>query len=409
LGAYSRTKGECMLGRIYADAKCPRCGSTLKSIEPQGMTCKNPACSKCGPAWYKDRCRVVFDNRSYWHETYREAYKLLSRLRSEVDKGSYDRRDYLSRDKPLSFSSLAWAWLDHKAKIIKPDSLKPLRMALTRATAAWGERNIKTIAYADVDDLLQGPLLDGMSPKSKKHTLDTLKQLWAWAVDRLDIPPMRKWPKLGHVEMAFRQTVDLETQEAILDDIKAHEPFRVWLCARWLATYIAVRPGEMRSLTEGQVDRVMGRLVIPYPKEKRAKIIPLTKEDIQILKGMPLAFDPAMPFFRHESKGALGGKALGHSQLYRAWKRACERLGVEGVSIYPGTKHSTACGLRAVATPEEIKALTLHSTGAAFNRYFMTGGEDYRELAGRRQQVCKNLASKKAASGDSQVIDFSKK
>ncbi len=51
---------------------------------------------------------------------------------------------------------------------------------------------------------------------------------------------------------------------------------------------------------------------------------------------------------------------------------ACGRLEIEGVSLYPGTKHSTACGLREVATPEEIKAMTLHGTGAAFHRYFMT-------------------------------------
>ena len=397
-----------MFGRIYANTKCPKCGSTLKSIEPLGMTCKNTSCPKSGPTWYKDRCRVVFDNHSYWADTYREAYKLLSRLRSEVDKGSYDRRDYLTRNRPLSFDKLAWAWVDAKAKDLKPDSVKPLRLAVRRAAEAWGERNIKTITYADVDDLLQSAALRRLAPKSRKHTLDALKQLWAWAVDRLDIPPMRKWPRLGYVEMAFRQTVDLETQEAIIQSIKEHEPFRVWLCIKWLATYIAIRPGEMRSLTEGQVDRLVGRLILPHPKEKRAKIIPLTHEDIELVRSLPLAFDQTAYFFRHETGQKWRGKPYGPECLGRAWSRACARLGVEGVPLYPGTKHSTACGLRAVATPEEIKALTLHSTGAAFNRYFMTGGEDYRELATRRQKVCKNLASANQASIGSQVIDFTK-
>lgn len=113
---------------------------------------------------------------------------------------------------------------------------------------------------------------------------------------------------------------------------------------------------------------------------------------IRVGRSTTLAMDdeievPAAPFFRHETGEKWRGKAFGHDCLYRAWKRACMRLGVKGVSLYPGTKHSTACGLREVATPEEIKAMTLHSTSAAFHRYFMTGGNDHRELSSRRQKL----------------------
>ena len=151
------------------------------------------------------------------------------------------------------------------------------------------------------------------SPKTKLNVLNALKSFWQWAVDRYDVPPLRKWPSVGPVEMAFRETVDRSTQEDIINNIKAHEPFRVWLCIKWLATYIAVRTGEMRGLTEGQVDRRQGKLIIPRPKEKRPKIIPLILEDIEIIRGLPLAFDPAMPFFRNESSSSgvqLGGGVL---------------------------------------------------------------------------------------------------
>ncbi|MCL2029408.1 MAG: hypothetical protein FWG97_03220, partial [Deltaproteobacteria bacterium] len=195
---------------------------------------------------------------------------------------------------------------------------------------------------------------------------------------------------IGHVEMAFRDTVDISTQEAIINDIKEHEPFRVWLCIKWLATYIAVRPGEMRSLTEGHVDRARGALIIPHPKEKRAKIIPLTREDIEIVRALPLAFCPDMAFFCHERNikgGTKTGDGLGHNSVYRAWKRACARLGVQGVSLYPGTKHSTAMGLREVLSPEQIRDLSGHSTKSAFERYCHAGGEEKRKSYEIRQTL----------------------
>ena len=404
MGEYLKQMGDCMKGSIQTDLCCPVCGARLKSLEPKGLFC--PAHPE---TVHEGRCRVMFDNVTTRFKTYREAYKVLTRKRSEVDSGTYDARDYQLRSKPLAFDRLAEDWLALKTKTLKPQSMEPLRLAMRRASTAWGASNIKSIGYAQIEDLLTS--LDNLSAKSRKHTLDALKQLWAWVSDRLDIPPLRKWPKVGYVEMAFRETVDIPTQEAILDDIRTHEPLRVWLAVKWLATYIAIRPGEMRGLKEGQVDRARGVLIIPHPKEKRAKVIPLIPEDLEIVRELPLAFDPAMPFFRHEQNngGAKIGRSFGHSVLYESWRRACDRLGIQGVSLYPGTKHSTAMGLRAVATPEEIKSMTLHSTSAAFHRYFQTGGEALRELQSRRKSIAvfdNGLTMKKAATATSQILNF---
>ena len=232
-------------------------------------------------------------------------------------------------------------------------------------------------------------------------------------MDRYDIPPVKKWPKLGYVEMAFRETVDLELQQAIIDDIEKHEPLKVWLGVKWLATYIAIRPGEMRGLTESQVDRRRGILIFPHPKEKRAKVIPLLDDDVEIVRGMAYAFDQSAPFFRHENHGPkLSGHQFSLKVFYHAWKRACGRLGVEGVSVYPGTKHSTAMGLRPVATPEEIKSMTLHSTSQAFHRYFQTSGAMLKELQGRRKALISSdndLITESGSRPRGQVVDFSKK
>jgi len=384
----------CGAGFIHADHKVP--------ISP--LFCPNH------PNISPTRFRAKFGSICRHFDSYKAAEMELVGLNYKKVEGEFDARDYQIKSKPLAFDQLATEWLAVKAKTIKPESLKPLRLGMGRAIDAWGAANIKSIQYAQVEDFING--LENLSPKSRKHTLDALKQFWQWAVDRLEVPPMKKWPKLGHIEMAFRDTVDIPTQEAIIKDIKEHEAFRVWLCIKWLANYIAIRPGEMCSLIEGHVDRQRGALIIPHPKEKRAKVIPLIEADLAIVRALPLAFRPDMPFFRHECGGSLGGKAFGHDLLYRAWKRACVRLGVQGVSLYPGTKHSTAMGYRAIYTPEQIMAMTLHSTGAAFRRYFQTGGEDLKKLLEGRVTLVESdhgLTTKKPTLAKGQIVEFTKK
>ena len=53
------------------------------------------------------------------------------------------------------------------------------------------------------------------------------------------------------------------------------------------------------------------------------------------------------------------------------WDRACKNLGVEGVGLYGGTKHTVATALGQVLTPEEIKrGGTGSRTNKAFDRYY---------------------------------------
>ena len=151
------------------------------------------------------------------------------------------------------------------------------------------------------------------------------------------------------------------------------------------------------------MDRRQGKLIIPRPKEKRPKSIPLILEDIEIIRGLPLAFNPAMPFFRNESSSGgvqLGG--FGSPRLYRAWKRACSRLKIHGVDLYGGTKHSTAMAAREYATFEEVRLMTGHTTNKPFERYFRTEGEALQILYAKRESALQGGEA-------SQVIDFSRK
>lgn len=73
-------------------------------------------------------------------------------------------------------------------------------------------------------------------------------------------------------------------------------------------------------------------------------------------------------------------KAIGQKYLYKWWEKACENLGVEGVDLYGGTRHSSATALKDHLSPEQIKVGTMHSTNKAFERYFQRNSQDAIEV-----------------------------
>jgi len=66
--------------------------------------------------------------------------------------------------------------------------------------------------------------------------------------------------------------------------------------------------------------------------------------------------------------------------FYTWWKRACVNLNIEGVDLYGGTRHSSAIALTNFATPEQIRRATMHSTNAAFERYYQVTADEVRSV-----------------------------
>jgi len=135
------------------------------------------------------------------------------------------------------------------------------------------------------------------------------------------------------------------------------------------------------QVLEEHIDTQNGYIFILHPKTGEFKPVPILEEDIALVKSFPRAF-PKLSFFRHEGgvSGCRPGQAFGEKYFYKWWKRACDNLGIEGVDLYGGTRHSSAIALRKIFSPEQIKQGTMHSTNKAFERYFRIEGEDLRQL-----------------------------
>lgn len=345
-------------------------------------------------------------NITKWFKNREEAERFLTGLRYENDKGTFDLRDY-APGKPLAFSTLSAQYLNQKRRSVKRRSFTNLKRYMAAAVEAWGDANIKSIGYAEIEDLLYS---QNVSDKTRSNMKSCLYNFWTWLRQRrvITLAQFPEFPTIKY-ELAWRNLIDPETQAAVVDEvhrISSDTNIKIWLGIKWLSVYIAIRPGELLNIQEKHIDVHNGLLFIPHPKEKRPKIIPLLDDDIALLKEMPRGL-PDLYFFRHASmgKGTKAGQRFGQRYFYKWWKKACANLGIEGVDLYGGTRHSTATALGKVMSPEQIKVGTMHSTNKAFERYFQGRAQDARQVY-QMAPVQQHFNNQKKSEDKGKLLEF---
>jgi len=364
----------CMNGGIYSDQTCSLCGKRFEDNRRNALVCPEH------PEQQATRFRVYFKSVSKRFKNYNEAFRFLTGLRYETDKGSFDRREY-QKGLPLSFQNLVGQWLEIKKHEIKKSSYTKINGHIEKAIKFWGHKNIKEFKKRDFQLFVNS--LEGLSTKTKHNHLSTVHQFFVSLYDNEDIDQIPRFPKLSFT-LKRRKTTDKKTQFQILDEvwnITHNKDKKIWFAIKLMHTYINCRPGEIRSIKEKDIDLKQKRILIPDPKEKESKFIYLLDEDVEIIKSFPTALDKEMYFFRHTSGkgGTKVGDKCGEKYFTRPWNKACKKLGVEGITLYAGTRHTSATALRHKRTPEQIKAATGHNTTRSFARYFMLDEDDLRE------------------------------
>lgn len=384
-----------MIGGIYSHQKCPICGGTFQDDGRKSLVCPKH------PEQKASKFVIYFRGIFRRFNNYEAAARFLNGLRFKTDEGSFDKRDY-KKDNPLGFSTLADKYLEVKKQTVKPKSFNNLKNYLTRAINNFNGRNIKEICYADLEDFI---LAQDVSDKTRANIKSCLHNFQTWLAKRkiITIHQIPEFPEVKY-ELGYRATISKEIQEAVLNevyDLSYQINPKIWLAIKWLCTYISVRPGELITLKEGEIDPGNGYLFFPHPKEKRHKLVPILEEDVEIIKSFPRGL-PDLPFFRHPGgiKGCREGEPFGQRYLWKWWKKACDNLGIQGVDLYGGTRHSSAKALRQFCSPEEIKRATMHSTNKAFERYFQIESEDLRD-------IYKKTRDKKKNNG--KVLEFKRK
>lgn len=341
-----------------------------------------------------------------WFRGEQEAERFLTRLRYDDDHGQFDPLDWKARS-PYAFGYLAEQYLEEKLAqgLRAPGKVK---LHINRAADYFGESNVKNIKRRDIKAWL-GSL--EVKDKTKANYVSTLANFFKWCVDE-EIIGAHQVPTIPKVEyeLAYRRIISLEVQSQIVDWIAENEDEKVWLAIDMLRTYVALRPGDFRNVREVDVSLQQAALIIwrPTKSKQGRKVVPLIEEHIRAAADFKQRYPahPDMPFFRHHKPNRGGVRPddpWGHEVMYRAWKRACKSLGVEGVDLYGGTRHSSTTALALELGGDEVKKVTQHGSSKAFARYCqaenvatMPATTRLREMQG----VTKVLQLKKESNND---------
>lgn len=384
----------CMKGNIYTSQRCPSCGGVMRHDDRR----HNCVCSSCDIG-ATGGYRVKFGREiSRRFTNYPEAAQFLSGLRFKTAEGSLDKRDYQA-DQPMAFSNQADKWLAIKKKQVCMDTYRVLHRYIQRACAAWGHRNVRTITTGDIEDFL----FDDKTARSDKTRADIrscINQFFTWLEDREGFKKPRI-PKIEY-ELGWRKITDLETQQAILAELDRIAPLKVAFAIELLATYPKLRPDDLRRICEG--DYRDGIITIHNPtKRKNAfkilQLLPVHTESWGILKKRYPAL-PNVKFFRHHHvSGIKNGTPFGKDVLYKWWKKACDNLGIEGLDLYGGTRHTTTTAIATLAGEANAKKASGHLTNKAFERYCQAEDQTAFEMAKlvrkKTGQQVANLKNKK--------------
>jgi integrase len=346
---------------------------------------RNAVCCPDHPEQKASKFIVRFGRKIFKRfASYELASRFLNGIRFKTDENTFDIRDY-QRDNPLGFSNLVDKYLEMKSQIIKPGSVTHVRGDLNKAKQWWGFTNIKEIHYAEIEDFLLGQ--KDIRGKTRHNIKANLHALFMWLVKRQIIrkDQLPDFPVISF-ELGWRATISKDTQDLILDEVKrisSANP-RIYLAIRMLCTYVSVRPGEILGILEQDVFLDRGFMLIRDHKTmkhaKAPKEVPLLDEDVEALRSLPRGF-PMSPLFRRDKGGGgrHSGTPFGNHLLYNVWKQACANLGIAGIDLYGGTRHTTLQFLRQHMSTEDVKRLTQHSTNKALDRYIEIQHQELRD------------------------------
>lgn len=380
-----------MKGNIYTSQRCPSCGGKMLHDERK----HNCVCSKCNIG-ASGGYRVKFGRDiSKRFNNYPEAAQFLSGLRFKTVEGSLDKRDY-QKENPLGFTTQALKWLSIKEKQVCKSTYKNLYRYVQKAAEVFAQTNIKQISNGDVEDFIYADKT-AKSEKTRHDLANVLRQFFKWVAAREEIR-VPLVPQVSY-ELGWRKITDLDTQQAILDEVKRIAPAKVAFGIELLATYPKLRPADLRRIVEG--DYRDGTIIIKNPTKRKNtfKVLQLLPEHSSLWERFQTEA-PALPyvkFFRHgKTKGAAAGSAYGRDTFAAWWKKACANIGIKDLDLYGGTRHTTTTAIATMAGHENAKKASGHLTNKAFDRYCQAEDTTAFEMA-------------KMIKGRSQVVDLKKK
>lgn len=251
------------------------------------------------------------------------------------------------------------------------------------------DTNVKYINSADIDEFLFN--LPDISEKTRSNYKSTLSDFWT-QLKKWKIISLSQLPDFSEIEidvdLGYRNFTTWEEQSLILEKIKelAINP-KQWFGIELLSVYTKLRPQDLLKLHEGDIELDPGMLYIHYPTKKKNSLLTvrLAPEHVEIFRELKNKY-PALPtvkFFRHIDgiKGVAHDAPFGEKYFYKVWVAACQELGIEGLDLYGGTRHTTTTEIAKLEGKAAAKKHSGHRTNKAFDRYCQMDEKESSDMA----------------------------
>lgn len=292
--------------------------------------------------WRGQRYRIwKYRDEPLWHE--KTAAKLLGKIRTEVDDGTFDPRHYLP-DSPLALEAYAETWLaaNTSTKGTKTTHRKAIRYAM-RVTGADGAvllpptTDIRTLTLSRLS-ILRNSMTCGEAWANR--VMMTLRAMVRFAVRDGVMKHAPEFPPIPRYQAKPPEYLSYEDQQRVLAAIPE----------RHRAVYafgmeFGLRIGELRALKKDCIER--GHVVIrrsfsradlrETTKTHRVRRLPLTEKAIEILRTAP-------PSFGEFLFSPDGQRPYSEAKLERIWRAACAELGIT-IQQRCALRHSLGCQL----------------------------------------------------------------
>jgi len=384
-----------MKGNIITTERCMMCDKVLKHDDKRhGLFCPDH------PQISAVKVFIVRFGRYVQKQfgTYERASRFLTGLRYKTDEGSFDLRDYAA-DKPLSFRVLSEKYLKRK-KTLK--SFKARRRHIRVAQDYFEDTNVKYITGADIEDYLFD--IRGIGEKTRANYASALSDFFKWALNRGLVKTIPPFPEI-EFELGYRTITDRKTQVAIIQRVKEISEDvnpKIWIGIDLLATYVNMRPGDLLKIKEKDIDLDYGVITIHFPtkSKNKKKTVRLLPEHIDLISEMKQQFKavPELRFFRHHGgiQSCKKNQPFGEKYFKKWWDKACNDLGVKGLDLYGGTRHTSTTEIAKRAGTRNAREASAHETNRAFDRYCQFQNDTAFQMAGLLKQ-------------DDTVVEFQKK
>jgi len=372
-------EGLRMDGRVLTKERCicgGRFGRVIEDRRVEGWFDSELRCADCGrrPGRYFLRLsglKIYREPKSGEPlATWRQAFRLLEKIRGEKQSRTFDRTEYAAKDvREYRLGNWLRSWLEWQAGLVAQGLMAPLTVRQRRSTVRrWieprlGVVDLRDIRQEHVDRFAaslpsKGAGVAGVAEGTRRAIVSVLmtalRQAERWG--RIEKAP--SMPRLPAAVPRWRW-ISREMQERVLAAMpERHRPIFAFL------VYQMCRPCEARGLRWGDVEfeggvprRVTLRGVVHQgvyrarTKTGRQTTAPLLGCVAETLRRIKPDLCPATWYvFQMAGSRAPAGDASGAAYRETAmrwqWRRACERAGAPAISLYAGTRHSSATAAR---------------------------------------------------------------